>query len=240
MISLNTQPTEKQVIRDNGALDVVDVWSTLQGEGPFAGVPAVFVRLAGCNLKCPACDTDYTTNREIYTPSELIEIVHSFGPATRPKFRGLGLAVITGGEPFRQSCGPFVRALLIAGFRVQFETNGTLYDPSMEDWWNSVTVVCSPKSGTVNPKLVKHISVMKYVLRDGEVDELDGLPTSALMNGVRPFRHPHLQFGRDIYLQPCDEQDEVANKRNTEATIRSCQEFGYTFCLQVHKVLGLA
>ena len=46
------------------SLEVVDLWQTIQGEGPFAGMRAIFIRLAGCNLQCPFCDTDYTSKRE--------------------------------------------------------------------------------------------------------------------------------------------------------------------------------
>ena len=55
MLSLNVQPPEKQVSRSDGFLDVVSVFKTIQGEGPFAGTPAIFVRTAGCNLFCPNC-----------------------------------------------------------------------------------------------------------------------------------------------------------------------------------------
>jgi len=92
----NIQPIEKSVFDEEGRLNVVKVWSTIQGEGPFTGTPAVFVRLAGCNLQCPLCDTNYTTNRKLRSAEEVADLVQSEHSKT-------SLVVLTGGEPFRQN-----------------------------------------------------------------------------------------------------------------------------------------
>ena len=55
---INKQPIEKREPSYEGTLQVHSIFKTIQGEGPFCGTPCVFVRLAGCNLQCPACDTD--------------------------------------------------------------------------------------------------------------------------------------------------------------------------------------
>lgn len=232
MIPLNTQPIEKREVRDDGKLDVKEIFYTIQGEGPFAGQPAVFVRLAGCNLQCPLCDTDYTHDRHLMSPMEIIE---------RGKQLYLGsyqmeLIVVTGGEPFRQACGPFVRQARRLGFKVQFETNGTLYDDSMEHFWHEVTVVCSPKA-RINSSIAKVIDALKYVARSGEIDPDDGLPTRALDATARPGRLD--LFTGITYLQPCDEQDEDRNRLNTQAVVNSCMKFGHRLCLQTHKLVGL-
>lgn len=235
MIALNTQPAEKQVVREDGALEVVNTWFSIQGEGPFAGTPAVFVRLAGCDLTCPACDTNYTDGRKLHTLDELLARVNR---THRPNWRGL--IVITGGEPFRQACGQFVKALLLAGYKVQFETNGTLWDQSMSDnmVWHKCTVVCSPKTANINEKMKGVITHLKYILKDGEVDAADGLPTSSLNFGVMPIR-PWFGFNGNIYVQPLDEQDEKLNETNSSAAVKSCMEHGYIYCHQLHKLLGL-
>ena len=61
----NTQPAEKQVKSSGLILAINSIFYTIQGEGPFAGSPAVFVRLAGCNLQCPMCDTEYTSRQQM-------------------------------------------------------------------------------------------------------------------------------------------------------------------------------
>ncbi len=241
MISLNIQAPEKRVTRTDGALDVVEVFATIQGEGPFVGRPSVFIRLAGCNLQCPACDTDYTKGRTLYTVEQLLEEVNR----TRASNFGAGylpLVVLTGGEPFRQRCGPAVRGLLDLGYHVQVETNGTLMDESLIEEGVlgptfPFTIVCSPKAG-IRPSLAPYIDAYKYVIREGQVDSNDLLPTSSLLSDARPGRPPH-GFGGTIYVQPCDEQDIQKNKINAEAAIHSCMQKGYTLCLQMHKIVGL-
>lgn len=226
---LNTQPKEKGEVVTDGSLDVFEVFPTIQGEGPFAGRPAVFVRLAGCNLDCQLCDTDYTSKRRRYSLDELIAAVRDCG-----KF---DLVVITGGEPFRQACGQFVRKLHSTRYLVQFETNGTLYDESMELLLGKTIIVCSPKTTKISPLLAPHVTAWKYILSADAVDEYDGLPTSSLNVGVRPARP--VQMWSRIYVQPCDDKDPVRNKANTDAAIASCMKFGYTLCVQMHKIIGL-
>jgi len=68
---MNTQPIEKRAI-DTHLLDIVSIFPTIQGEGPYTGQRAVFVRLAGCNLMCPGCDTDYTTGRKHFDATQVV------------------------------------------------------------------------------------------------------------------------------------------------------------------------
>lgn len=209
----------------------MEIFKTIQGEGPFAGVPAIFVRLAGCNLQCPLCDTDYTSRRE---RAGIVRIMSSIDLLAKAVIK---LVVITGGEPMRQVLGPLVRDLVARGYDVQIETNGTLYDDSLAPWFNLITTVCSPKAG-VNFHLLPEITAFKYVARVGDLDPVDGLPKTVLESGARPGRPP-LTFTGMVYLQPCDEGDEAKNKANTLACIGSCLKFGYTLCLQTHKMVGL-
>lgn len=254
----NLQTIEKRSTTTGLYLDVVDLWRTIQGEGPFAGRPAIFLRLAGCNLQCPLCDTDYTSHRETVHIDRLVELIGkaSCGIIDRyhkgvEQFVGDGdtdvnLVVVTGGEPFRQSCGPLTRKLLNDGYSVQFETNGTLFDDSIfNDSYlrDSVTVVCSPKAA-VNGVLQRFVTAYKYVLRDGAVDPSDGLPTVALDSKGRPARPPK-DFKGTVYIQPCDEGPETREgdgptfDKNLRAAILSCMQYGYTLCVQVHKLIGM-
>lgn len=228
MIPLNIQPVERQELRSDGMLDVIDTWLTLQGEGPFAGTPAVFVRLAGCDLQCPACDTQYTEGRTLRPYRDLLlEIFDKAGSAR--------LVVLTGGEPFRQNCSDIFLPLKGHGFRVQVETNGTLFAP----WAYSVSsLVCSPKTPKLNPDLVPFINAYKYILSADEVDPADGLPLSSLgMNG-RPAR-PQEGFRGEVFVQPLDEQDITRNALHARAAAESCLKYGYRLSMQVHKELGL-
>jgi organic radical activating enzyme len=231
---LNLQPIEKADLREDSSLDVHSVFYTIQGEGPLTGHPAVFVRLAGCNLRCPLCDTDYTGTRERMTPEAVLREVRALHPGPR-------LVVITGGEPFRQNITLLVLLLLDEGYQVQIETNGTLPPPpGLPGLHQDVWLVCSPKTGKVHPDTAQRANAWKYVLRHKEAAD-DGLPITALGHTA----HPRLQrppgdfpFGA-VYLQPADEQDIAINACNLKAAIKSSMSHGYTLQLQIHKLINL-
>jgi 7-carboxy-7-deazaguanine synthase len=230
----NTQPVEKQTTRDDGGLDVIDYWPTIQGEGPFVGRVAVFVRLAGCNLQCPGCDTDYTSNRRAWAVEPLAAEVLRLTKEVNTK-----LIVLTGGEPFRQNITPLVRQLTYSTCKVQIETNGTLSLPDFPYFSDNIHVVASPKTPVVEPNLWSYVTYAKYVLQAGRVSEHDGLPTSVLGNGLAPARPPDKFGARFVYVQPMDENDPAKNKANTDACVQSALKFGYTVSLQIHKLLGV-
>lgn len=241
-MKLNQQAPEKRVpFNDGTSLDVHSIFATIQGEGPFCGTPATFIRLAGCNLQCPGCDTDYTSKRVMLTIEEIVQTVQMTRSTREP-----GLVVITGGEPFRQSLTALLEALCEARFFVQIETNGTL-PPPFEIAFEMNTslragayIVCSPKAGRVNVLLSKQVCAYKYVMHADSVDERDGLPVLALDHTAQPrVGRPHDGFSGVIYLQPMDSQDKKQNALNRAVCVASCLENGYTLQLQVHKLLGM-
>ena len=234
---LNQQPIEKRKLRGDGKLVVHSIFHTIQGEGPFSGTPCVFIRLTGCNLQCPACDTDYTSVRQLLSPDEIVEMVM--------KHRRRGLVVITGGEPFRQDITELCTVLIVMGFYVQIETNGTLQPlelPYNQDTRAKigVYVICSPKTGKINEDVFDIACGLKYVLQFGNIREEDGLPLQALEHTASPYpARPPKHWNRPIYIQPMDAKNPEDNMMNIKATVQSCLRFGYTLALQVHKYIGV-
>ena len=228
---MNQQAPWKQR-RDDGRLDIKEVFWTLQGEGPFAGRPAVFIRLAGCNLQCPGCDTDYTTNAETVDTRELIQcaavVVSQSCDLKEP------LAVITGGEPFRQDLRLLVRLLRDNGFTVQIETNGTFKCP--KEVSDLATIVVSPKTPTIS---IRYPQAFKYVASADDIDPEDGLPRIALQHGTKRVARPPVDYRGEIYLQPADEQDPEKNANNQRAVVQACLNYGHRLCLQTHKIVGI-
>ena len=216
---------------DTNTLLVHSIFLTIQGEGPFSGQPATFLRLAGCNLQCPECDTEYTKGA---TRMNYTDIAHDISEVTR---RG-GLVVISGGEPFRQNILPIIYLLMSSGYRVQVETNGTL--PPHGKLLTDITIVCSPKTGSVNKDLIPYISAYKYVLTAGEVDWEDGLPISVLGHSVhKRVARPHEGFTGPVYVQPADNGNSFDNALNLNAAVKSSMTFGHTLQLQIHKIIGV-
>lgn len=235
---LNQQSPEKRV--HNPLLDVQSIFATLQGEGPFCGTPAVFVRLAGCNLQCPGCDTDYTSKRRQMEIMDIVDAVHMARTTSTP-----GLVVITGGEPFRQDLSELIRELVYAEYYVQIESNGTLavdesFYTQRPDLRYGAYIVCSPKAGRVHPTIADLACAFKYVMHADSVDPDDGLPVLALNHTAHPrVARPPLDYKGPIYLQPMDSQDEAQNALNRAVCVASCLRYGYTLQLQVHKLLGM-
>jgi 7-carboxy-7-deazaguanine synthase len=256
---MNSQPTEHRTREETPAndlertLDVQAIFPTVQGEGPFSGEPAVFLRLAGCNLQCPMCDTDYTSQRTIMPVEKIGPAVIGAHPS-RGRYRSK-LLVITGGEPFRQNFAHFAGRMLLAGWRVQIETNGTMaphpafFNPAViapEDR-HLITVVCSPKLAMLH-SAVRDVmrwskdSAFKYVLNYDSVDKSDGLPILALGHSLgqgKRVARPFNGFDGPVFVQPADTGDKLENEMNLAACYDSATNFGYRVGIQLHKVLGV-
>jgi len=102
-------------------LKITEIFYSLQGESTRAGKPCVFVRLAGCNLKCKWCDTNYATDTEKANELSIIEIID------KVKTYDCNFVEITGGEPLCQTeCIELTDRLLDLGYELAIETNGSL------------------------------------------------------------------------------------------------------------------
>ena len=99
-------------------LNICEVFYSLQGESTYAGLPCIFIRLAGCNLNCSWCDTPYAQSES--SPCSLDRLIE------RAKGFNCKLVEITGGEPLLQEATPLlVRRLMDNDFTVLVETNGS-------------------------------------------------------------------------------------------------------------------
>ena len=205
---------------------VKEVFYTLQGEGQRAGRPAVFCRMAGCNLwngreedrgtaVCQFCDTDFVgtdgvRGGKFAQATELAALAASLWP----EGQGHRYIVITGGEPMLQIDQPLIDALHAQGFEVAVETNGSIAAPTGIDW-----ICVSPKAGA--PLLQTSGQELKLVWPQ------PGLDPAEL--GRLDFEH--------FLLQPMDNPAQAAN---TQACIAYCQAHPqWRLSLQTHKILEI-
>ncbi len=117
-------------------MHIIEIYKSIQGESSFAGLPCVFVRLAGCNLRCSWCDSEYTfTGGRKVSEDEIVAEVQRLSPPSigAPHMPlsadvgpGGGLVEITGGEPLLQEreLVPLLRRLLALGYELLLETSG--------------------------------------------------------------------------------------------------------------------
>ncbi len=139
-------------------LQLAEIFYSIQGEGAFSGTPAVFVRLAGCNLSCDFCDTDYSL-KFLGSVGQVVARVDEIGG-------DCPMVILTGGEPLAQrETLVLIEALRRKGKRVHIESNGTIYTELPEDVWLTV----SPKE-RVDMRMAQRANEVKLIV-DGRVPE---------------------------------------------------------------------
>lgn len=135
-----------------------DIFWSAQGEGLNSGTSSIFIRLAGCSLHCPYCDTRgaWSGGREM-SPLQIAAAVNDLQAAT-PGAR----LVITGGEPLEQDLGGLLQALRRRRCFVAVETNGLHFQDLAFDWWT-----VAPKDVAayrVHPRLWRRAGEIKLLV----------------------------------------------------------------------------
>ena len=196
---------------------VNEIFYSLQGEGFWTGTPMVFVRLGGCNLQCPFCDTDHGRFDALSTDDILEAVLQEGGDCRR--------ICLTGGEPLLQADAALFQAFHRAGYAVHVETNGTIGLPDGADW-----VTLSPKSDF--PGVTGRSDV---VLK--QADELKLVYTPQTESRIAQWaRFPAAWH----FLQPCDTGDPAENREILDRTIAYVRTHpAWRLSLQTHKHLNI-
>lgn len=128
---------------------ITEIFKSIQGEGTRAGLPCIFVRLTGCNLRCVWCDTEYAFYGG--TKLTLDEILEKVAVLAGDLANRIALVEITGGEPLLQRETPaLARKLLAAGYTVMIETSGERFTGSLPREVIKIVDVKCPDSGEAN------------------------------------------------------------------------------------------
>jgi len=188
-----------------------EIFCSLQGEGQHTGMAAVFVRFAGCNLKCDFCDTDFQVKQEM-TAQEIVNAV---------KGHQTPFVILTGGEPALQVDDKLIESLHKAGKEIHIETNGKLPLPAAIDW-----VTCSPKSPNLEDLHIGHVDELKVVYTGQCMDEY-----SAMIAYFKPS---------SLRLQPCDTGNAQKNTELTQEAIQFIIDHPqWRLSLQTHKLINI-
>lgn len=192
-------------------MKINEIFYSLQGEGFYSGTPSVFVRMSGCNARCPFCDTQYEGGSEM-AEDEVVAAVVEYAAK---------VVVITGGEPSLQLTETLVDALHREGRRVHVETNGTRPLPPNVDW-----VTLSPKDAFLGQEY-------RPVLQ--KADELkvvfDGEHAPEAYKYIATSHH---------FVQPCDTGDSQRNATLTAQAVEYCMRHPeWRLSLQLHKILNI-
>jgi len=207
------------------AYEVNEIFQSVKGEGLYTGVPMNFIRLAGCNLRCTFCDTEWATHEDI----DIAEILSRLD-------EGISKVVLTGGEPTIHDLEPLIFTLRRAGYSIHLETNGTNPIPSGVSW-----MALSPKSLDVNESAVLNADEIKFLWRDEDYSK----------SFIIDFMEKYKLFGKSakhLYIMPLAKGiDEGAQRNASDLNMDNAQsaiDFIMTFpyfklCTQVHKVWGI-
>ena len=235
---------------------------TIQGEGPLAGTPALFIRLAGCNkgdkVSCPWCDTDFRfTNGTLMSSTEILTQLNKL-------FAGMHsnqtpLVVITGGEPMLQNITRFVEFLLRVGWLVQIESNG---DRLAEGFGESS--LCSDAMLVVSPKVLPNknryprlkqevfhrADYLKFVVEANPESPYHTIPpyvyewnlrfrksTRVYVSPVTAYKRP-VDVGETASIWTSGLIDMEETQRNYAYAAELCLKNGYRLSCQLHTLVG--
>jgi len=206
------------ISKNQDKIAVVDIFLTLQGEGPYVGRPAIFVRLGGCNLQCEFCDTEFD-NYQLFSHNEIIESIN------KANLHNSNLIIITGGEPLRQNINQLCELLIKLGFTIQIETNGTIFRKLPD----GVKIICSPKlintsTYHLSKELITYVDAFKFLVSSiGKYSQL-----------------PILKIDKPIYVQAIDAYNVKQNQANLAYALKLVLKYNYILSLQTHKILNIS
>ncbi len=218
---------------------VNELFQTIQGEGFYTGVPAIFVRLQGCDVGCAWCDTKHTWEIDPAKKSDLILLTDKSNESDRwadssakdivDEIKRLGytanLIVITGGEPCMYDLRELTQVLHEFGFTIQLETSGTY--PVLVDAQTWVTL--SPKVNMRGKKEVlkealERANEIKHpVGTEKDIEQLD-----VLLSKITSIKD------KTICLQPISQKAKA-----TVLCMKICIERNWRLSVQMHKYLQI-
>lgn len=220
-----------------------DLYPTVQGEGVLTGMPMVLVRLHGCPVGCPFCDTKETwgsaEDEQVYSIGEALGAntrfvktsatqIAEFARATAPRIRW---AMLTGGEPALQPLEDLIRALNSQDFKVALETSGTANghlwqytDKSFADWTCVSPKINMPGGLKLLTAAIASADEIKMVIgKQADIETLENLLAS----------YP-TKKDVQVCLQPMSQ-----SKRATALCVETCMERGWRLSLQTHRLVNI-
>lgn len=228
MFGANAIVGQKYFDKAEDKLFVTSIFFTLQGEGPYRGEPALFVRLAKCNLNCSFCDTffddgDWMTIQDLdrrinKTISDYFkgnvplwaDTVYG-GPGTDPIKKREMVLVLTGGEPMLQkNIVPFLEAMNQQFTKTQIESNGTIVQNIPLETTLVVSPKCSEKNGRAikylepRPEMLVRADCLKFVMSADADSPYNSVPDWALEWRART--------GKPVFVSPMNIYNELPQK----------------------------
>lgn len=216
-----------------------EIFHSIQGEGIYAGRPAIFLRLALCNLACVWCDTKYTWDWEHYDQEKEIMAISIYDAERKIRSFNCRNMVVTGGEPLIQQrlLTYLLKRLKSSGFWIEVETNGTIVPGKglltlVDHWSVSPKLENSGNSAFSREKrqayrLFRELSTSHFKFVVEEMDDLMEIRNIAKRYGLPVDK---------IVLMPQAQDGETLIKRS-RWLVELCMKEGYTFSTRLQVLL---
>lgn len=226
---------------------VNDIYESIQGEGSMAGTPMVILRLQGCDVGCPFCDTKYTWEKTTETEAPIDVPLASVFPKKTPSplwinkkaeniigyivvnFPKIPWVLITGGEPSQYQLRTLVASLQWVGKKVAIETSGTEkgHVGSGANWVTISPKIHAPEQlKKIDYRAFDVVNEIKMVVgKHKHIALLDEMMEKVYIRDDNPVI---------MSLQPMSQ-----SKKATELCVNVCLERGWNLSLQIHQYLGL-
>jgi len=217
---------------------VNEVFETIQGEGTYTGVPALFVRLQGCPVGCAWCDTKQTWDvlpENKVTAEQVIQVDGTIGRwaghtghTLLQAFHDKGFTakhiVLTGGEPCLYDLTVLTTIFIEAGYQVQIETSGTFEVKCHSDVWVTVSPKIKMKGGykVLEQALIRANEIKHPIATEHHIEELDALLVNIDVSE------------KTICLQPISQK-----ARATKLAMKVCIRRNWRLSIQMHKYLNI-
>ncbi len=216
-----------------------EIFETLQGEGTFTGVPSIFIRLQGCPVGCPWCDTQHTWETRAEDEVSVATMMAKTDATSQwaamsasdilAEIRKQGYqakhVVIPGGEPAMFDLLPLANALEAQGLQLQIETSGTFELKVTEGTWVTVSPKLDMPGGyLVRADAMARANEIKHpIAMQKHIDALDAL-----------LAHNPVRDDVQICLQPISQRP-----RATELAMQTCIARNWRLSVQLHKYLNI-
>ena len=217
---------------------IATVYPCLQGEGVKTGIPMILLRLQGCAVGCPWCDTKNTWERDeqfrvatlaeacadSQSPSWCMANTHQIASYIYDLAQGERWVLVTGGEPAAQDLGQLFWALGQSGYYVQVETSGTELLREKPDW-----LTVSPKIGMPGGKPTLYETI-------NAADEIKFVVSSpaSITTLQELLGKAKLKPTAQVCVQPVSQ-----SQKATDICLDACRKYGWRLSLQAHKFVGL-
>ena len=222
---------------------IIETFKSLQGEGSDSGTPAFFVRLTGCNVHCPFCDT-----KESWDVNSGIEVdVEDLIKEVKENLPKNGIIVITGGEPFLQTeeLREFLECLSDESLdhlvRIETSASAPISEITLKKF-PLVELNISPKfNAPANSLYWDYFPVNEFRFAVEDTDEGNKQTLNWFMSMLKEYPSIRRESYGKIYLSPIIKGD--IRKHENELWIKAvadfCKTHDFRFSLQIHKLLGI-